>query len=242
MDICLSCYAKEDDPEGQPPDFTALRDQLITNREEVAPMLIASPKFPSFLNAMLLYTNDVSEQVLQVVVTLLAQPYPKIHRRACEHMVTVIGGLLSALIQAGTYGRQENRLLKMSGVALRMLLPRVPWAFDDRVPLVAIESFVHSFVPPSSGVHALWTDVLRAINKRIVGRRQASGTASQDASESTYSSTGHRRRSSRTSFDLTRSPSHLGSSATSVSSDTYSSDGDSTTFISLASDDDTFSS
>ena len=63
MDICLSCFDADD--LDNPPDFSTLRDQLIADRERIAPMLLKSPKFPEFLNAMLLFTNDVCEQVLR---------------------------------------------------------------------------------------------------------------------------------------------------------------------------------
>ena len=141
-------------------------------------MLLKSPKFPTFLNAMLLFGDAVCEQVLQVVVTLLAQPYPKIDRRACEHMVTVVGELLRSIVQTDVYRRSDNKILKMSGVILRLLWPRVPWAFDERVPLIEVDVFVHKHVPQTSSLYSLWNDVLKVLSAKSSKRSKKSPRAS----------------------------------------------------------------
>ena len=190
-------------------------------------------------------------QVLQVVVTLLAQPYPKVDRRACEHMVTVVGELLRSIVDADLYRRSENRLLKMSWVILRLLWPRVPWVFDERVPLIAVDGFVQRHVPPTSSLHGLWNDVLKAINyNNKSAKNSAKDTASsssdalEDAPRAHADARPHKPtlshvalRPARSSSDHTRSPSHL-VHTNSTDTTTYSSDTDTTTFVSLNSDDD----
>jgi len=246
IDICLSMSNVDDaDAQGQPPDFTALRDQLITNREEIAPMLLASPKFPAFLNAMVLFNDDVTQQVLQVVLTLLAQPYPKVHRRVCEHILTVVGELLSSIIQADTYGRAVNKMLKMSGVVMRLLLPRVPWAFSDRVPLEDIDVFIQKHVPGSSSLHTLWNDVLKAVYSKTKYEGRNSLDTGEGQSAASNPPKAPKRQNelvsvARRSHGYTRSPSQLTNTGSYTDTTTYSSadDGDTTTFVSLASDDD----
>ena len=63
--------------------------------------------------------------MLEVVVALLALPYPKIPRRACDYMLTMVTELLGRIIRADTYDSPLHRILKLAGVALRLLLPRV---------------------------------------------------------------------------------------------------------------------
>eukprot|EP00668_Euglena_longa_P035206 GGOE01045221.1.p1 GENE.GGOE01045221.1~~GGOE01045221.1.p1 ORF type:complete len:333 (-),score=113.30 GGOE01045221.1:469-1467(-) len=203
-------------PTGKVPSLTALRDQLLLNPTELGPILVQSPKFPYLLNAMMNGGYEVAQQVLQVLLLLLAQPMPRVQRKRLRQILVAVRGLLCTITHTDTYSKVENKLLKMSFVVLRFLVQWIPAAFDC-VPLQEVDRFIRRYVPATSSLFSHWSELLLEIN--------------------TKSKVGSTRSPSSTSSTSTRRcPSFLTDTSTCSSSDN-----DTLTFLSLPSDDEDLS-
>ena len=229
---------------GKVPSFTALRDQLMTNTEDIAPILLQSPKFPAILHAMLVGGYDVAQQVLQVLLVILAQPIPKVPKKGLLNILMAVSELLWTIMRLDIYTRVENKVMKMSILLLQFLVQWIPSAFDDRVPLPELDRFIRRHVAPASAVLHLWTEVLCEI-KGKTKPDHASPHAALKASKHPKPRppgselSGQSPSVAKVQLSLsadTRSPSMLTDTSTYDSSET-----DTLTFVSMPSDDDDLS-
>eukprot|EP00667_Euglena_gracilis_P014230 EG_transcript_14719 len=166
-------------PEGKVPSLTALRDQLLLNAEELGPLLVQSTRFPLLLNTMMNGGYEVAQQVLQVLLLLLAQPIPKVQKKRLRQILVAVRGLLCAITHTDVFSKLEHKLLKMSFVVLRFLVQWIPAAFDC-VPLQEIDRFIRRHVPANSTLFSHWSELLLEIStkSKVKSARSPSSTSS----------------------------------------------------------------
>eukprot|EP00668_Euglena_longa_P029624 GGOE01036983.1.p1 GENE.GGOE01036983.1~~GGOE01036983.1.p1 ORF type:complete len:361 (-),score=91.35 GGOE01036983.1:164-1246(-) len=222
---------------GTVPSFSALRDQLLNNVEELTPILLHSPKFPAMLNAMVTGGFQTAEQVLQVLLPLLAQPHFKVPKKRQKQILTAVNGLLCLLMEQEGFARTENKLLKMSLVILRFLVRWIPCSFEE-LALPDIDRYIRQHVPPGSTLFTLWSELLLEIKMKSKGSADGApnghvAVSRRDRPPPSPSSSSH---SDRDRSSSRRAPSFLADTSTYSSSET-----DTTTFISMVSDDEDLS-
>ena len=135
---------------------TALRELLAPNAEDAAALLLHAPQFAVLLHTLRGGGPEVAHVVLQLLALALAQPLPQPPHRRLARVLAAVSARLAALIDAGACARPERRVVKAAVLVLRCLAHWAPGAFDDRVPLAALDGFLRLHLAPSSSLLAIW--------------------------------------------------------------------------------------
>ena len=73
----------------------------------------------------------MAQQVLQVLLVILAQPAPKVSQKGLMGTLVAVSRLLWTVIRLDVHTKVEHKVMKMSILLLQFLVQWIPSAFDE---------------------------------------------------------------------------------------------------------------